>query len=60
MAQSTKVNVPADAGDEITIRYAGADPVSYKVTDGHVTVQNEDVDAFVTAIPGASVPENKK
>lgn len=53
MATTTKVNVPKDAGDEIVVRYSGGDPVTYKVRDGHVTVDNENVDAFLRAIAGS-------
>jgi hypothetical protein len=54
MSKTTKVSVPKDSGDEITLTIAGGEPTRYKVTDGHVTVPNENLDTFLSAVPGSS------
>lgn len=53
MSKTTKVSVPKSAGDEITVSIGGSEPTRYKVTDGHVTVNNEDLDTFLRGVPGA-------
>jgi hypothetical protein len=60
-SKTTKVAVPQQDG-EITFRvyrdYAHPEKV-YEVKDGHVEVPNEDLDEFLTYIPGAEKPGDK-
>ena len=53
MANTTRVDVPKSAGDEITVRYRGGDPITYKVRDGHVTVDDRHVEKFLGAVEGS-------
>jgi hypothetical protein len=53
MPNTTKVNVPKGTGDEISIRYSGDDPIVYSVKDGHTTVDNQHLDAFLAVVPGS-------
>lgn len=54
MSDKIKIRVPKEAGDEITLRLGGADPVTYKVTQGTVVVPDEaTATALVAAVDGA-------
>ncbi len=55
--KTTKIQVPKESGDELTFRFAGEDPETYKVTDDHITVPNERVDAVLTSVSGSSIVE---
>ncbi len=46
-SKHTRITVPKERGDEIIVRWNGDDPTNYKVTDGHVSVENENVDRFL-------------
>lgn len=50
-----KVKVPEQHGDQIEIRYAGDDPVVYKISDGSVNVQQQHLDRFLAVVDGAEV-----
>lgn len=54
-----KVHVPSKAGDEIVIRHAGNDPITYKVTDGTTTVKDGDLDVFLASVEGSKVEGGK-
>lgn len=47
-----KVKVPQKDG-EISVSIGGNEPTRYRVTDGEVSVKEEDVDRFVAAIVGS-------
>lgn len=49
-----KVTVPADAGDEITFRRGGLDPVTYKVDGGAVSVDDADLQHFLAHVEGST------
>lgn len=55
MATKTRINVPKDAGDEIVVRWDGNDATTYRVTDGHVSVEPEYADRFVALVDGSKV-----
>lgn len=55
MASTTRVSVPKSAGDEIVVSWDGDAPKTYKVTDGHVAIENENVDRFLTIFEGSKV-----
>jgi len=48
----TKVNVPQKDG-EVVVRRGGAEPVTYKVTDGHVSVDEADAEWFAAQFDGS-------
>lgn len=50
--QTTKVTVPKEHGDDIRVSYGG-EIENYRVTDGHVTVQNRHLDKFLRNVQGA-------
>jgi hypothetical protein len=50
-----KVTVPADAGDEITFRRGGLDPVTYKVEGGTVSVEDADLQHFLAHVEGSTI-----
>lgn len=54
MPSNTKVKVPSSVGDEITVSYAGGEPVTYKVTDGTTSVKDEHLTTFLGAVEGSS------
>lgn len=54
MAKNTTVRVPQSDG-EISISVAGDEPTTYKVTDGQVSVANEEVDRFLAVVDGSKV-----
>jgi hypothetical protein len=50
-----KVRVPESAGPEISVRYAGDDPVVYTVTNGMVEVEERRLEAFLAAVEGSAL-----
>lgn len=50
-----EVTVPASAGDEVWISYAGDEPIAYPVTNGTVHVQAEHLANFLGAVEGSTV-----
>jgi hypothetical protein len=54
-SKNTRVTVPKEVGDEIIVRWNGDDPTTYKVTDGHVSVENENVERFLAHFDGSKV-----
>lgn len=51
-----KVNVSVVQKDgEIVIATAGDEPVTYKVSDGTVSVPEENVDRFLAAVDGSKI-----
>lgn len=48
-----KVAVPDAVGPEVAVSYGGDPPVKYRVTKGVVEVEDERLDEFLAAIPGA-------
>lgn len=55
MAETTRVNVPETHGREITVSYNGDEPLTYRVTDGHVTVDNQHLPHFLAVVDGSTV-----
>lgn len=55
MPATHKVKVPKAVGEALSVSYAGDKPVAYKVTDGHATVQDEHLNAFLGAVEGSTV-----
>ncbi len=53
------VNVPQESG-EIRISRAGDEPEVYKVTNGHVTLKADEVEAFLAVVDGAEEASPKK
>jgi hypothetical protein len=49
---NVRINVPQESG-EIVVSVAGDDPVTYKVTDGHVSVPEESASRFLAAVDGS-------
>lgn len=47
-----KIRVDQKDG-EIIVAYQGDEPVRYNVTDGQVTVKNEDVPMFLDSVAGS-------
>jgi hypothetical protein len=60
MANTTRVSVPKEVGEEIVVRWNGDDPITYKVTDNHVTVENENVERFFSLFEGSKVIDATK
>jgi hypothetical protein len=56
-AKHTRITVPKEVGDEITVRWNGDDPTTYKVTDGHVSVESENVERFLAHFDGSKVAD---
>lgn len=54
-SKHTRISVPKELGDEITVRWDGDDPTTYKVSDGHVNIENENADRFLGLIDGSKV-----
>lgn len=51
---TTRVDVKDVPNDgTLTARYDGGDPVTYKVTSGHVDVENSVLDKFLRAFEGS-------
>jgi hypothetical protein len=51
---TTKVRVPKSAGEEITISYAGDEPITYRVTDGTTSVRDEHLNSFLGVVEGST------
>ncbi len=51
---NTKVKVPQTEG-EIVIAVAGDEPTTYKVSDGQVSVAEQDVERFLAVVDGSKV-----
>lgn len=54
MPKNISVSVP-QAGGEISISVGGDEPKVYKVSDGSVSVPEENVARFLTAVDGSKV-----
>lgn len=55
MASKQRINVPKELGDEVVVRWDGNDPTTYRVNDGHVLVEPEYVDRFLSVFDDAKL-----
>lgn len=56
--KTTRVSVPKELANddgEIVVRWDGDDPTKYKVNDGHVAVENSNVERFLAHFDGTKV-----
>lgn len=50
-----KIKLQQDSGDTVTITIAGERRLDYRVTDGHITVDKDDVDEVLRLTGGTLV-----
>lgn len=49
------IKVPKEAGESITMRRAGLEPVTYSVTNGKVSVSEAEADHFLVIVEGSTI-----
>lgn len=57
---TTRINVPKNLANDdgnIVVRWDGDDPTTYKVTDNHVTVENQYADRFLSIFEGSTTAD---
>lgn len=58
MAKTVKISVPQESG-EIIIASAGEEPVTHKVTNGHVTVDADAAPHFLVNVDGSAPADDR-